>query len=320
MKPFVFGAIALLLIGCGDGSSVTGSGGGVVDGSDRVVSLTLNIGEHRDIELPAQPDTLYSVSSRALAGTGYEGSLSCTPTLSVAQIGTAENSVAYGIVDVAPSSRPVLRLIGVYSEETEEEVICIEAKDAQGTINRLRVDVTVLGPDGSDVIGGTPIDPTDPGDGGDGDGDGGDPGGPPEPPTDPGDPGEKPTYDPQACVTTSFYYVDDDYNDVEGKFGPDTAAYLRSTMPGSTVDSAIRLYYPAYTKPATIIYTDMGRYKFKTKENVMIEFDLQLGQHLFGQEKKYFYAKSNGYCMRGKIPSSVMTPPDKILEWVTNIP
>jgi hypothetical protein len=48
-----------------------------------------------------------------------------------------------------------------------------------------------------------------------------------------------------------------------------------------------------------------------------VEFDLQLAQFLFGLPKKYFYVETNGYCLRGEIPSSFMSPPNKQLVWVT---
>ncbi|MGE4294324.1 MAG: hypothetical protein AB7E49_01325 [Campylobacterales bacterium] len=309
----------LVLTGCGNGSSVTGSGMSSSAG-DRTVSLVLQIGEHRDIELPAVPDTLYSVSSRALAtATGYNGSLSCTPSLSIGEIGTAENSVAYGIVHAAPSVRPVLRLIGVYGQDTEKEIVCIETKNAStGAVSYLKVEVTVVGSDDGDIIDGSPIDPDDPGDGGDGGGDGGSN---PPPIPEPNDPGEKPTYDPQACVTAGFYRVEDDWHTTEGKFGPDSMAYIRSRMAGN-VNSLVELFYPALsTVPTTPSYVNLGRYNFTATSagGVTVEFDLQMATALFGlTDKKYFYIRSNGYCMRGQIPTSQLTPPSKSLVWVSS--
>jgi hypothetical protein len=318
-------AALMLLAGCGDGSSRTDSSATVADGENRDITLELAVGEHRDVNLPIEPESSYSVSSRTLQDAGAaEGSLSCSESLSSTEVApTGYTNVSYGVLGVGEDSRSTLRLIGSYPGE---EVICLQVRDSDtGAIGQMRVRVTVTAPDGwgsDDIIDGSPIDPDDPGDGGGDDGgdDGGDPGGPPAPPTDPGDPGEKPEYDPDACRTVGFYNVVDTYNDVEGKFGPDGSGYIRSTMPGSTVDSQVELFYPAYTTPTAISFTDLGRYKFRTSDGVMVEFDLQMGQHIFGRDKKYFYVESNDHCMRGAIPGSAMVPPDKNLQWVSDDP
>lgn len=293
---------ALLLAGCGDGDSRTNSSDGVVDLGTREINMELNVGEHRDINLELPTTGTYSVSSRVLESVGnYNATPSCNPSVSASEVGvTRPTNVSVGTYSNNPA---MLRVIGVYPGN---EVVC-----TMGGIPT-KINIKVVGTVGNDIIGGSPTNPNNPGTGG------GDPNTPPPIPGLPNTPGSQATKDPEACTSANYYYVDDDYNDVEGHFSPDAAVFLRSLMPGN-VDSRVRIYYPVVPKPATITYTNLGQYGFEAtnKNNTNVIFEMQMAQHLFGKEKKHFYILSNDYCMRGNIPASVMTPPDKTLTWVT---
>lgn len=305
----IFGAlvIGLWLIGCSGGDSRTDAGG-EADKGTRVINMNLDVGEHRDISLGLPFTGTYSVSSRALASVGsYNQSLTCTPSIAATEVGaTLPTNVSFGVVD---QHTTVLRVIGTYAGD---EIICVQMQN--GAMIKINITVNTPPPD-QDIIDGSPIDPSDPGTGGGNNG--GDPNNPPPLP-DPNEPGGSAEKDPKACTTAGFYYVDDDFNDVEGKYGADYAIYLRSLMAGN-VDSKIRIYYPIVTKPSSITYTNMGQYSYTaTKANATVIFEMQLAHHLFGvADKKNFYVLSNGYCMRGEIPSSIMSPPSKKLVWVT---
>ena len=322
---FALALFMLFLAGCGDGSSRTDSATSVRDGESRDVKLTLMVDEHRDIALPIEPESSYSVSSRTLQEAGSaQGALSCSEAIASNVVDPAGyTNVNYGIIEAASDARSTLRLVGTYPGE---EVICLQVRDRDtGALGEMRVSVTVLAPDGwgsDDLIDGAPIDPDDPGDpGGPGDpGDPSGPGGPPPPPIDQG-PGEQPEYDERACVTAGFYRVSDDWQSTEGQFGPDQMAYIRSRMPG-LVDSEVSLFYPALNNvPADPQYTNLGRYQFVTHEAVTISFELQMAHVLFGlADRRHFYIRSNDYCLRGNIPGSAMTPPDKSLTWVSSVP
>ena len=67
---------------------------------------------------------------------------------------------------------------------------------------------------------------------------------------------------------------------------------------------------------APFTYIDMGNFSFTTHLNETLLFSIQLADDLVGQD--HFYVKARGYCMRGNIPSSLLTPPDKSLTWVTS--
>jgi hypothetical protein len=262
--------------------------------------VTLSVGEHKDIELPIAVDPIYAVSAATTSIAGSEVNL------------TNSQNVRYEIANIAAAARPVLRLVGAYAGK---EAISVQAVDrGTGRVATLRVIVTVSPPSGnSDIIGGKPCDDDDCGGGGGGGGGGGD--------DDDGDDdiGDHPIQDPDACTTANgFYYVDDSYQDVEGKFGADFAAYIRSLTSGN-VDSNIRLYYPGVTRTVELAYANLGRFTANLPSDppLVIEFDLQLATFLFGLTKKYFYIETNDYCLRGNIPSSFMSPPDKKLTWVT---
>ncbi|MDR1451502.1 MAG: hypothetical protein LBI57_04110 [Helicobacteraceae bacterium] len=285
-------AAAALLLAC-DAQSRTQSGETRSDPNAIEVQAPLMVGEHRNIELPIAYEPTYAISSATISNVGSEINL------------TNSVNVQYQILNAAASARPVLRLVGA---RAGAEAIGVQTVDrGTGRVATLRVFVTVTASSsGNDIIGGSPCVPPDCGGGGE------DPGGG-------GEIGDNPIQDPDACTTTGgFYYVDDSYQDVEGKFGADFAAYIRSLMSGN-VDSNIRLYYFGVTnKPAQISYVNMGRYNITLRSPpVEVEFDLQLAQFLFGLPKRYFYVDTNGYCLRGEIPSSIMSPPNKQLVWVT---
>lgn len=291
-------ALAFALIACDAQSKTQGGGQTQSDPSAVEVAVTLGVGEHKDIELPIAYDPTYAISSATTAQVGSEVNL------------TNSQNVKFQIADIAASARPVLRLVGA---RAGKEAIAVQAVDrGTGRVSTLRVIATVTPTsNNNDIIGGSPCVPPQCGDGGGDDDEGGGSGG--------GEIDDKPIQDPDACTTAGgFYYVDDNYQDVEGKFSPDFAAYIRSLMSGN-VDSNLRLYFFGVTnKPAQISYTNMGRYYITLKDPpIRVEFDLQLAQFLFGLPKKYFYVETNGYCLRGEIPSSFMSPPNKQLVWVT---
>ncbi|MDR2153132.1 MAG: hypothetical protein LBO72_09945 [Helicobacteraceae bacterium] len=285
---------AIVLTAC-DAQSRTQSGATQTAANEKYA--TLLVGEQRDIELPIAYDPTYAISSATTSEVGSDVNL------------TNSRNVNYLIADISASARPVLRLVGAYPGK---EAIAVQTVDrGTGQVSTLRVIVTVApSSSGNDVIGGPPCVPPQCGDGGGGDDDDDDDGD--------DDIGDKPIVDPDACTSAGgFYYIDDNYQDVEGKFGLDFAAYIRSLMSGN-VDSNIRLFYLGVTnKPAQISYVNMGRYHAVLPDSqITVEFDLQLAQFLFGLQKKYFYVETNGYCLRGEIPSSVMSPPSKKLTWV----
>jgi hypothetical protein len=287
---------AAFMLSC-DAESRTQSGS-LAAQSDGVIerNVALNVGEHKDIELPIATEPNYAVSSETTSDIGANINL------------TNSRNVSYQIANIGGAARPVLRLVGAYPGV---EAIAAQAVDlGAGRVSTLRVLVTVAPSEGNyDEIGGSPCVPPDCGGGGGVN--------PPDPPGG-GDIGDGPIQDPDACITGGrFYYVDDNYQDVEGHFGGDFAAYIRSLMSGN-VDSNIRLYYPIVAHSGAIAYANLGRYYANLPDPpITVEFDLQLAQHLFGLTQRYFYVESNGYCLRGAIPSSFMTPPDKSLTWVT---
>ncbi|MDR2033268.1 MAG: hypothetical protein LBP89_01365 [Helicobacteraceae bacterium] len=289
---FLFAAI---MLSC-DAQSLTQSGEVRQSASDAVEKqVTLAVGEHKDIELPVAADPTYAISSATESRIGDEVNL------------TNSKNVNYQIANIGGAARPVLRLVGAYPGK--EAVVAQAVDRAVGRVSTLRAIVTVTpGSGNNDEIGGSPCVPPDCGGGGVN---------PPNPPGGGGDIGDGPIQDPDACITGGrFYYVDDNYQDVEGKFGGDFAAYIRSLMSGN-VDSNIRLYYPIVARSGTIAYANLGRYYANLPDPpITVEFDLQLGQHLFGLTQRYFYVESNGYCLRGAIPGSFMTPPEKSLTWV----
>ncbi|MDR2906175.1 MAG: hypothetical protein LBU73_09500 [Helicobacteraceae bacterium] len=258
--------------------------------------VQLDVGESRNIELPIAVEPLYAIST-------------ATTTVINAEINlTNSQNIRYEIAHIAHAARPALRIVGV---KGGIEAIAVQIADFNNpTVQTLRLVAIVNGAADNDIVGGSPCTEASCG-GGNGPG--------PEPPPGPTDPGEKPTYDPDACTTAGFYYLEDTYQDLEGKFSGDRVAYIRSLMSGN-VDSLLRLYYPNLAPPSNITHTDFGKYLVRLKLDngraILVEFELQLSQHLFGQNKKYFYVETNGYCLRGEIPSSVMSPPNKSLIWV----
>ena len=292
---FVASVIALLLAAC-ESDSRTNSDASNAQ-TRETLAVTLAVGEHKDIELPISQNAVYAVTTAVNTAIGSE-------------LNSTSSNVRYSVSDAAPAVRPVLRLVGV---KGGVETIITQSNNG-GQTTTMNVIVTVMPRADGDVIGGNPIDPSNPG-GGTGGGGGGSQ--PPTPPN-PTDPGEKPSYDPNACVTTGFFYIDDDFNDVEGHFGPDGAAYMRSLIANPIYSSVIRFFYPAITRPATMSFVDFGQYLYTAKNGAVVNFDVQMAQHLFGiTDSRYFYVQSNGLCMRGEIPSSFMTPPNKSLVWVS---
>lgn len=300
--------VTIFIYGCGDGDSRTTSEG-EADRGTKEIDMVLDVGEHRDIDLGLPIDGTYTVSSRVLTTVGgYNKTLSCNPNISASEVKLTEpTNVNIGVFN---DRSTVLRVIGVYAGD---EVVCTETSSGE----RVKINITVTNSSvpNPDEIGGAPIDPSNPPDGGGGN-NGGDPNNPPPLP-DPNNPGGEATVDPDACNSGKYYYLEDDFNDVEGHFSNNGAIFLRSLMAGN-VDSKVKIYYPQTKPPAQIVYTNMGQYSFEaTSKNTTVLFELQMGQFLFGDStKKHFYIESNGYCMRGNIPSSVMTPPDKKLVWV----
>ncbi|MDR3163037.1 MAG: hypothetical protein LBT81_04180 [Helicobacteraceae bacterium] len=288
IKYLLFAALIASLLSCG-ADSRTGAAGARSD----AVYVTLTAGEHRNIDLPiAQNDApcaVSTVSSLAIFAAGETKEIN-------------SSFVRYGVIYAAPAVRPVLRLTGA---RPGVETVVVQLSGGV----YLTVIVTVTGSVNGDLIGGSPIDPDDPG-------------GPDDPdPPGPPDIGDKPVYDPNACVTNGFYVIDDNFQDVEGHFGPDTSAYMRSNIANIAWDSNIRLFYPAVTRPAAVSFVDFGQYSFAALNGAVVNFDLQMAQHLFGLEgKRYFYVYSNGMCVRGQIPTSVFNPPSKSLTWVTSNP
>lgn len=284
LKYILFTALISLLLSCGADSRTSGNAGVSSD----AVYITIAVGEHKNIELPiGQDDAPYAVST--------------TSSLAILAAGDAKETnssfVRYAILHAAPAVRPVLRLTGA---RPGTETIVAQLYGG-GSVTAI---VTVTGSVSGDLIGGSPVDPSDP-----------DPPGPP-------DIGDKPIYDPNACVLNGFYIVDDNFQDVEGHFGPDSSAYMRSNIANIAWDSNIRLFYPVVTKPATVSFVDFGQYSFTALNGAVVNFDLQMAQHLFGlaEGKRNFYVYSNDMCVRGQIPTSVFSPPSKSLTWVTSNP
>lgn len=198
--------------------------------------------------------------------------------------------------------RATLELKGV--QEGQEKVI-LNAKDGKKLI-RTTVTSKIINRPPTDIIGGSGSGGTDPN--------------PPNPGTDPGSPptpgGIGPVLDPNACVdTVDFVRITDDWSDTEGKYGADYGARIQSKII-TNINSSVKLYYPKLIyksfPPPTV---SLGTYGYVTRENWNIVFQLDLASSMFGT-KPYFYVKSNGYCLRGPIPSSTFSPPSRTLTWV----
>jgi hypothetical protein len=300
----IMAIIALSLLSC-DSNSRTKSD----RGQNEPIAVTLRVGEHRNIELPIEAGSTYAVTSAS----GNNRSVAAVSSAIDTNV-SASGAVSFSIRDVSPSARPVLRLIGVRGGVESVVVQSIDAISQKIVEKTVDLQITVIANADNDIIDGNPIDSN--GSGGGGGGGGNNPNPPINPiPDPPSPPSSGPEYDPDACNGAKFTYVEDVYNDIEGHYGPDGAVYLQSWMNGN-VNSTVRLYYPGPTN-STDAFADLGRYRFTTQSGVLIDFSVSLRQHLFGTVNKYFYVMSNNYCLRGNIPSSFMTPPEKTLTWVT---